>query len=378
MTYEEIIGQTKAYRCLECGICTGSCPLSRVGCRFSPRLAVERAIVGLGEEVAGESDLWSCLTCRACEGRCPAGVGFTEFMRLMRVESAARESAPVHTHGRVVLDMMEIQGWGLDQSRLDWIDDTLQTATEGEYLYFVGCAPYFDTIFEDLSISLTGAARDTVRLLNHLGIQPIVSNEERCCGHDPFWAGDVETFRELGRRNLDFIRSSGARRVVVSCPECYHMLKAVYPEQLGDLGVEVVHIFDLLVEAVREGRLEFSPTPRIVTYQDPCRLGRFSGVYEQPRELIRALPEVELVEMKETMENAICCGSSGWMNCTAANKAIQVERLRQAGASGAEHLITACPKCRIHLSCALRNDDTDVKIEMQDLLSLLAEALKEG
>lgn len=377
MTYEEIVRETKAYRCLECGICTGSCPLSRVGCHFSPRLAVERAVVGFGDEVAGESDLWSCLTCRACEGRCPAGVAFTEFMRLMRAESAAREDAPVHTHGRIVLDMMEIQGWGLDQKRLDWIDGTVKTATEGEYLYFVGCAPYFDIIFQDLSIRLTDTARDAVRLLNRLGIEPIVSNQERCCGHDPFWEGDLETFRELGRRNLDFIRDSGARKIVVSCPECHHMLNVVYPEQFGDSGIEVIHIFDLLTEGLKGGRLEFNPTSRIVTYQDPCRLGRFSGIYAQPRELINALPEIRLIEMKETMENAICCGSSGWVNCTATNKAIQVERLREAGATGAGHLITACPKCRIHLSCALRNEDTGVRIEMVDLLSLLAGALKE-
>jgi Fe-S oxidoreductase len=131
----------------------------------------------------------------------------------------------------------------------------------------------------------------------------------------------------------------------------------------------------VVAEKLKEGSFDLGGVASKVTYQDPCRLGRFSGIYEQPRDILRAVPGLELVEMPRNKKDAVCCGSSTWINCSRVNKKIQLERLREAQKTGAQTLITACPKCKIHLSCALKDNDLEEAIEIKDLNVLLAESL---
>jgi Fe-S oxidoreductase len=116
----------------------------------------------------------------------------------------------------------------------------------------------------------------------------------------------------------------------------------------------------------------------MVTYQDPCRLGRYQGIYDQPRALIQAVPGVELAEMHKSGPDGLCCGSAGWVNCGQCAKGMQSTRLRQAQATGAARMITACPKCLIHLSCACKDRGEESGIELEDLMGLLARALADG
>ncbi|RPH82568.1 MAG: (Fe-S)-binding protein, partial [Desulfobacteraceae bacterium] len=117
----------------------------------------------------------------------------------------------------------------------------------------------------------------------------------------------------------------------------------------------------------------FQPLEKTVTYHDPCRLGRMAGIYDAPRELLQMIPGIQLVEMGRSRENGVCCGTSGWTNCTACSKAIQTERLREALGTGAGTLVTACPKCEIHLRCALKANPMEIQIK--DLHDLLAEQI---
>jgi len=265
----------------------------------------------------------------------------------------------------------------LSQNRLGWLDKSLKTATKSDVLYFAGCQPYFDVFFSDLGVKTLDIAKGAVKLLNRLGIVPALLPNERCCGHDLLWAGDMEHFAKLAEHNLKEIRRAKVKRVITTCPECYQTLKVEYPRYFGSLDFEVVHISQLLAERVASGELKFRRSVRKVTYHDPCRLGRFSGIYDEPRAIINAIPGLELIEMSRSRASALCCGTQAWMNCGSINKQIQAERLREASSTGAEVLLTFCPKCQIHLRCAMNDGrlGEELGIEIEDVTSLAAKAL---
>jgi Fe-S oxidoreductase len=226
--------------------------------------------------------------------------------------------------------------------------------------------------FEGLEI-----ARSAIKILNHLGIEPILLENERCCGHDQFWQGDMETFRQLAELNLDLIQNSGAKRIITTCPECAFTLNHTYPNVIGDHNLEVLHLVELLdgMDLTLSGRTDNRVSNGTVTYQDPCRLGRFEEVYQQPRDLIHAAGYT-LVEMDHNRSSSICCGTSCWSTCGSTNQRIQSERLQEARDTGAGTLITSCLKCQIHLKCAQKGfGDKDDIVEIRDLTTMLAELI---
>jgi len=177
------------------------------------------------------------------------------------------------------------------------------------------------------------------------------------------------------------IKKAGATRVVAACPECYRTLKKDYPELLGNLDFEVLHISELLSELISKGELKYdAKLPMKVVYQDPCRLGRHMGVYEPPRKVIANIPGIELAEMGRNRENAVCCGVNAWLSCNRYAKAVQIDRLMEAKATGADLLVTACPKCQIHWRCVtsekLPVNPEEVTMKMRDLSVLVAEAMR--
>ncbi len=376
---EQIITDTGAYACLDCGKCTVVCPISQYNPDFSPRKIVYTALYREEADIVSNSQLWSCITCAMCEERCQSGVQYTELIKSLRAKAHDVGNIGNCTHGGALESLMHIMATdNLKQNRLDWLDKKLKTAVESDTFYFAGCQPYFDVIFSDLGVKTIDIAKSTVKILNKLGIVPALSPNERCCGHDLLWAGDVDNFVRLAEHNLKEISKSKAKRIVTACPECYRTLKYDYPRYLGGFDFDVVHISQLLAEAIDNNKLEFRRIKKIVTYHDPCRLGRISGIYEEPRKLINAIPGLELVEMPRNQANSLCCGTQAWINCGTINKQIQVERLREAKATGAEVLLTSCPKCQIHLMCAM-NDVTlgkELEMKVEDITSLAARALR--
>jgi len=345
----------------------------------SPRLLVEAA-VGNGEEAILEDPLlWTCLTCKRCSEICPSVVHFSEFIQ------EARELARGQNHSGECTHSGMIQTWSrmmvdpeMQQNRLGWVGEGLRVSTESDTLYFVGCLPYYDAAFEKLNIEGISIANAALKILNHLGIEPAVLEDERCCGHDQFWQGDMDTFKGLAEANLGNIMETDAKRIITTCPECAWTLKHTYPDTIGDSGMEVLHLTELLAESDLAGIIPGNQDSSIqkVTYQDPCRLGRYSGVYEAPRDLIMGLG-YEIREMDHNRKTSLCCGTSCWSSCGQVNKKNQVERLREAKSTGAELLITTCQKCQIHLKCA-QNDpvlEEELQIDIRDLTTLIADYL---
>jgi len=265
----------------------------------------------------------------------------------------------------------------LEQRRLDWVPRGAKVAEKGEVAYFVGCLPYFDAFFTDLEVDSLKIAKAAVKILNRAGVKPVLLKNERCCGHDLLWAGDLKNFKKLAEHNINAIKESGAKTLITTCAECYRTFKIDYPTYIGPLPFKVLHITEFLIDSVSQGKLNFKKTRKKVTFQDPCRLGRHLGMYEQPRMVLSSVPELSLVEMERNQQSAICCGTSGWMNCDAISKRIQSHRLKSAQQTGADLLVTGCPKCYIHFKCAMKDPKMgkELEIEIKDLTSIIADAL---
>lgn len=375
MNIGESVNLYRTYYCLDCGVCTGSCPVSRVLPSFSPRLIVEKALLELGDELLKDKDLWSCLTCGRCYQRCPTNINFPEFMRNLREEAAKRGIAPTLTHHGMLQSVMEFQARGVTQKKTDWAREAGKIAETGDVFYFVGCMPYFEVIFRDIGVDSLTIGRSVIKILNASGVTPVVSDEEACCGHDMLWNGNPEMFKKLAEKNLELIRKSGAKQVVFSCPEGYYTFKHHYPQYFGDLGFEVVHFYDYVQKRIEDGALKLSDGATSYTYHDPCRLGRMAKIYDSPRSILKSLAGDRFSEMERNRENGVCCGTTGWANCSSCSKQIQAERLKEAKATGAKTLVTACPKCRIHLSCALTSME-DMDLEIKDLTTLICESMR--
>ncbi|MDH7489955.1 MAG: (Fe-S)-binding protein [Anaerolineae bacterium] len=372
---ETALRENRAYLCLSCGKCTAVCPVARKDAGFSPRRLVERAVNDDPSTWLGGDEVWKCLTCLRCSALCPGGVRFSEFTRDVRALARESGNAGACTHGDAIFAWMRLmQEPDLRQNRLDWLTADLQVSDDGDTLYFVGCLLHYDVMFRAQGFEGVAIAQSTVRLLNRMGIAPRVLADERCCGHDLLWAGDVEGFRKLARLNAALFAQAGIRRIVTSCAECYRTLKLDYPEACG-LKVELLHISQVLAQAVAEGTIAFRRDAPPMAFHDPCRLGRHAGEYDAPRAVLQAA--AELREMEHARERALCCGTSVWTQCGQVAKALQDERIAEALAASAEVMVTACPKCQIHFTCAMSGpaSASGRRVAVRDLVCVLADAV---
>ena len=374
---KETIRRNNAYYCLDCGKCTSVCPVAAHG--QSPRLGVKKALESDDMGRAGYEFFWSCLTCKACNEICPSDVSYAEMTGEMREFSRGFGFTGECTHSCAINSFERLMtAPDLRQNRMDWISDDLKVRDQGDILYFVGCLPYYDTFFETLDLKILDIGRSTIRVLNRLGIEPVVMRNERCCGHDLLWTGEVSNFAKLLQANMDMIGQTGAKTIVTACAECYKTLKQDYPRFNPAFKFEVLHLSELLAGKLSKGNVPLKGANMTVTYHDACRLGRFASVFEEPRTAIRAIEGLSLTEMERNRSRALCCGTVSWTNCGSINKEVQIERLREAKSTGADFLVTTCPKCQVHFKCAMDGEDRgkDVQMRMVDLACLVDRAMQ--
>jgi Fe-S oxidoreductase len=374
---KDTIRNNNAHYCVDCGKCTSVCPVADAG--QSPRLAVKKCLRSDEKAVSGYEFFWSCLTCKACNELCPSGVSYAEMTAEVRELARGFGVSGECTHSGAIDALEKIMtAPKLKQNRMGWITDGIRTKDKGDVLYFVGCLPYLDTFFEKFDLALLDIGRSTLRILNRLGIEPALMKDERCCGHDLLWTGDIDNFKKLVKHNVGLIKETGAKTIVTSCAECYKTLKQDYPKFSPGFKVDVVHISQVLAKEVASGKLAFDKKALAVTYHDACRLGRFCSVFDEPRAVMNSAGGIELKEMEHSGKWALCCGTVSWINCGSINKEIQIQRLKEAKATGAEMLVTTCPKCQIHFKCAMNGDDRgkEVNMKMIDLACLIDRKIK--
>ena len=368
---------TRAALCLECGKCSALCPLAPLGGFSAARMV---AIQDPEHELHGAA-VSRCLACGACEVRCPQQVRFTDFVLGLRqlVPEAERPPCP---HGELFAATARWEARASAPVRdLGWLGDELEIAPRGEVGLFVGCLPLFDAFFrQELGIETVGIARAAIATLNRLGVVPVVAVDERCCGHDLLWQGDGETFRLLAAANARVFTERGVKLLLTTCGECCRTWRRDYSEAVPGLRLRVQHLSEFLAEKAAAGAVAFSGDGQgAVTYQDPCRLGRQLGVVEAPRRLLDAVPGIRRLEMARAGVDALCCGTPGFTRCDGTARQLQSERLAEAAATGADTLLTACPKCLIHFACAQADDRRRGRpataIGVQDLTVFLAQHL---
>ncbi len=359
--------------CYQCGLCDTVCPWNRVR-NFSMRKIVREATFGLTDIETEE--MWRCTTCGNCPQQCPRGVKIIESgVSLRRIST---EYGVFPTPVKPVLGISaSLQGKGnpLNEdrnSRADWAEglSVKPFAEEMEILYFPGCYLCYDP-------RLKKVARATAAILKKAGVDfGILGEKENCCGESIRKTGDEELFKHLARENIKTFIEAGVRKILVSSPHCYHTFKNEYSE--FKVNFEVIHISQYLSELVQEGRLELKGAyGKKVTYHDPCYLGRHNGIYDQPRDILKQIDGLELVEMADSRQDGLCCGGGGgrvWME-TPKDERFSDLRLGQAVHAGAEVLATTCPYCISHFEESGLSLEGDKTLEIKDITEIIQEVI---
>ncbi|MFQ5975009.1 MAG: (Fe-S)-binding protein [Candidatus Hydrothermarchaeales archaeon] len=360
-------------QCYQCGTCSGVCPKARVKPGFLPRKMVFEMISGFSSRAVESGSGWDCLTCGLCQLKCPMNVNFLDMIRETRYKMVGKGVSCTVAHDNDFGSFYNImKNEEIKPQRREFLADNVKTDDKSKVLYFMGCLPYYDIIFrDDVGFEGMDIANNTIRLLNAVGVEPAVLDDEKCCGHDQLWRGQTELFEELGKNNAKFLKDY--ELIVTNCPECLRTLSKDYKEKLG-IELNVKHISEFLSEKA-EG-LSANGNKKKVTFHDSCRLGRHMGVFDAPRKLLEKM-DYEIEEMVKNREEALCCGVSAFVNCDDENTLIRGQKMKQALDTGAETLVTPCPKCQIHLKCLqMAKSEPDYDIRIADLSTVLLENLK--
>jgi Fe-S oxidoreductase len=359
--------------CYQCGKCDTVCPWNRVR-KFYVRKIVNQAKFGVVSFEA--EDIWLCTTCRNCVQRCPRGVEIIDVMRAVRRLMVPDGVVPASIPSlRSVMTSFASVGnpWGQEpKDRANWGNEQgVPEFTEGmEVLYFPCCYPSYDP-------RLKKVAQATADLLKKAGVNfGVLGSKEMCCGESIRKAGNEALFKRLARENIKTFIESGVKKIVVASPHCFHTFKNEYPE--FKVNFEVLHITQYLGQLIKEGRLKITGEyKKKVTYHDPCYLGRHNGIYDEPREILKKIPGLELNEMADARESSLCCGMGGgriWME-TAKNERFSDIRLKQAQDTGAEILATACPYCITQFEDSRMSLADSSVIQIKDITEILQEVV---
>lgn len=420
------------YACVECGRCTDMCPATGTGKLLSPmdfivklrdhltnhgavvtgkqpwvpafvfnhrkgnQLALASSSNGVSEAAAGlaynpsligdvitEEEIWACTTCRNCEDQCPVMNEHVEKIIDLRRFLVLTEGR-LNPDAQRAMTNIERQGnpWGLSRKEREaWreareglhvptVKEVKKAGGEFEYLFWVGSMGAYDNRSQKI-------ARAFARLLNAAGVTfAILGNKEKNSGDTPRRLGNEFLFQELAAYNISEFEKAGVKKIVTIDPHAYNSFKNEYPD--FGLEVEVFHHTELLAELVREGRLTPKhAVPETVTFHDSCYLGRYNDVYDAPREILKAIPGLTLVEMERNRDTAMCCGAGGglmWMEEDTGTR-INVARTEQALAVNPTIISSGCPYCLTMLSDGTKAKEVEDRIQTYDIAELLEQAV---
>ncbi|MBF0552271.1 MAG: (Fe-S)-binding protein [Deltaproteobacteria bacterium] len=377
--YKEIIEVIKANGgdafklCFQCGLCDAVCPWNRVR-NFSMRKIVREATFGLTD--IEREDIWRCTTCGRCPQKCPRDVRQIESgVALRRIATEygvfPKSVRPIRT----ISGSLVGEGNPFSEERKNrakWAEGlAVNTFTEGmDILYFPGCYLSYDP-------RLKKVAKATAKILNSAGVDfGILGEQENCCGESIRKTGDEDLFKRLARENIKTFIENGVKKILVSSPHCYHTFKNEYPEFM--VHFDIVHISQYLLQLINDGRLQITKEyGKKVAYHDPCYLGRHNGIYDEPRNVLKKIPGLELIEMPDARVDSLCCGGGGgriWME-TPKGERFSDLRLEQAIGVGAEVLATSCPYCIANFEDSRLTLDVVDTLEVKDITEIIAEVI---
>ena len=317
--------------------------------------------------------LYSCTACNNCVQSCK----FPFNKDIVDIIVAAREEMVENglVMPRVARFFRNVEAYGnpyreVRENRGRWAEATgIQPYAGQEFLFYVGCVGSFDEKGQK-------AARALGEILLTAGVSfGVLGSEEECDGNEIHILGEKRIFQMLRDKNTRLFEKIGAKRVITLSPHSYSAFKNNYPNKF-----EVFHYTEILRDLIKEGRLHFSSTPDAkVTYHDPCFLGRHNGEYDAPRQVLRAIPGVELVEMERNRENSFCCGGGSGNFYTdffgsRENSPSRI-RVREACETGAHILAVACPTCAVMLGEAVKDEGVEEKLVVRDIAEIVRESV---
>ena len=383
--------------CTRCGECVAWCPTfgenrqeltHPLGKIAQMRAWVERHYglrarllgrrpIGDGEVATYSQGVYSCTLCGRCSQVCPVQIDTRALWIAMREQLVEQGSHPAALEDLRARVASHRNIAGEDNSlRLAW-SDNLPESPEGlaarpaDLVYFVGCVSALYPQAYSIPQSLT-------HILRRLDVDfTTLGSAEWCCGFPLIIAGMGAEARTLAWHNVEAVRALGARTLVTTCPSCLHTWRRTYPRIIGEpLGFEVRHATEVLADLVAAGALQLGPFDRPLTYHDPCDLGRNGGIYEAPRRVLRAIPGLQLREMKDSRGLALCCGGGGdvEMGDASLTAAVARRRLAQAQEVGAEVIASACQQCKRTLAAAARRDKASLRV--LDIVEVVWQAME--
>jgi len=385
--------------CTRCGECTSTCPtggeaqdvelvtprgkILKLAEMYKRQYGLRARLLGPREipenelrELAGRA--YECTICGQCKTVCPAHLDTIEMWENMREFLVANGLAPLPAHEQIIKSIENYDNpwmqpraqrsrWSKQLEKEIKIKDALKEPCE--VLYFVGCTAAYDPNIKEMAI-------DTARVLSKAGLDfGTLGNEEGCCGSTLLRTGLLEPARKMADKNIELFEKSAPSVIVTSCAGCYKTLRQDYPK-VGKVNARIVHITEFVGELLRAGKLRLDgKVEGLATFHDPCHLGRHNGLYEQPREILRSIPGLRLVEMERNREEARCCGAGGGVKTAFPELAqkISVLRIEDAERTGADFLVTSCPFCYQSLKSAIETKQS--KLKMTDLMELVRAAL---
>jgi len=320
-----------------------------------------------------------CTSCGACEMNClrlveKEPLKAAEALKTKLIELGL---APLPAHKELLNSIKNYDNPWLQPRarRRDWAKELEVkdfTAQECDYLFFAGCTPSFDPLLQH-------EIKNGIKILQESGVKVgIFGENEICCGSPAIRIGDRELFFDLVKRNIELFRDKGVKKIITHCAGCHHVLKYDFPEVPGmpEIEFEVVHITEVLCKLVEEGTITFTKeVPLSVTWHDPCHIGRHCGIYEEPRNILKAIPGIKLVEMERIKDQGWCCGAGAGVRTAYPEHALRIatERIEEAKATGAEAIATCCPYCEQNLNDPIQRNGE--KIKLYDLMDLMLMAL---
>jgi Fe-S oxidoreductase/nitrate reductase gamma subunit len=385
--------------CTNCGRCQDACPAWATGKPLSPRKVVQDLKVHmlraannqanhfdngltLVGEAPNEAEIWACTTCGACQETCPVYVEhIVKIIDLRRNLVLAHDRMP--ETAQLMLRNMQSRGhpWaGIQSLRLrgDWTSDLdLETLADGHSahtLLWVGCTGAL--VERNVAATLS-----MVRVLKAAGVEFAVLGEaESCCGDPARRAGYEFQFQIMAEDNIEVLKSHNIKELITTCPHCYHTLRNEYPSYGGDF--RIVHYTQLVADLIGQGKLKLTKEANsTLTYHDPCYLGRYNSIYQEPRQTLQAIPGAKLEEMEHSQSTSFCCGGGGghmWIEEEPGTTKINHARLKDALKTGAETVVTACPYCLQMFEEGIEHKEMKDSLKAQDLVEVVEAALEQS
>ena len=397
LTWKQLLD---GYACTECGRCTDACPAANTGKLLSPRKIIvdirrrleEKAphVLAGNKEVDGVTDktlvhdfitpdeLWACTTCNACVYECPVTIEHVDSIIDMRRNLALMEADFPHELNNVFKNIeTNFTPWAFNhQDRANWAEGldikTLAEDSDGEVLFWVGCAGSFDDRYKKVSQAFA-------KIMQKAGVNfRILGTEEKCNGDTARRLGNEYLAQMMMQENVETLNNYGVKKIVTGCPHCYNSLKNEFPQFGGNY--DVVHHTEMIEELVNDGKIELKDeeTKQKVTFHDSCYLGRYNSIYDQPRSPLKKIKGMDMVEMDRSRDKGFCCGAGGGRMFMEENEGerINVNRTKEALGTGAETIASACPFCMTMMTDGVKSFEKQEEVGVKDIAEIVLENSK--